>query len=211
MPSLLTRSALCWLRLLCRAVRSCVPLLVVAGPAVTAAEPLQQLPASVAGALEGRGVAAGSIGLYVREVTAETPLIVVNADKAFNPASTMKLVVTYAGLNLLGPTDCLRRTRSCAGCTLAESLGTLPQEHQPTRVANVTLPTASAHPARVTGSGMLVMEKQGRHGYFRLAAVTVARMVESFLQPGISTPITCFIRSEERVFLRLPSSPHGAA
>jgi len=44
-----------------------------------------------------------SIGVEVREVNARTPLISVNAKQSMSPASTMKLLTTYAGLELLGP------------------------------------------------------------------------------------------------------------
>lgn len=49
------------------------------------------------------------------------------------------------------------------------------------RVAGVTPQTASGHLARLTDAGLLVMERQGRHRYHRLASPTVARMVESLM------------------------------
>ena len=44
-----------------------------------------------------------SIGVEVREVNARKPLISVNAKQPMSPASTMKLLTTYAGLEILGP------------------------------------------------------------------------------------------------------------
>jgi len=49
------------------------------------------------------------------------------------------------------------------------------------RVAGVTPQTASGHLARLTDAGLLVMERQGRHRYHRLASPTVAGMVESLM------------------------------
>ena len=41
--------------------------------------------------------------MVVREAGAKDALISHNADKSMNPASVIKLVTTYAGLELLGP------------------------------------------------------------------------------------------------------------
>lgn len=49
-------------------------------------------------------------------------------------------------------------------------------------VAGVTPQTASGHLARMTEAGLLSVEKQGRHRYFRLASAAVARMVEGLMQ-----------------------------
>jgi D-alanyl-D-alanine carboxypeptidase/D-alanyl-D-alanine-endopeptidase (penicillin-binding protein 4) len=48
-------------------------------------------------------IPASAVGVVVREVKAGAPLIAVNAKLPMNPASTMKLLTTYAGLELLGP------------------------------------------------------------------------------------------------------------
>lgn len=61
------------------------------------------LPPSVVQALKLAHIPLDSIGVEVREVNASTPLISVNAKQSMNPASTMKLLTTYAGLELLGP------------------------------------------------------------------------------------------------------------
>jgi predicted transcriptional regulator len=47
--------------------------------------------------------------------------------------------------------------------------------------AGITPQTASAHLARLTEAGLLVMERQGRHRYHRLASRTVAHMLESIM------------------------------
>tara|TARA_R110002110_G_scaffold293634_3_gene507639 strand:+ start:272 stop:982 length:711 start_codon:yes stop_codon:yes gene_type:complete len=49
-------------------------------------------------------------------------------------------------------------------------------------VAGVTAQTTSGHLSRLTQSGLLAMEKQGRHRYFRLAGPDIARMLEGIMQ-----------------------------
>src|SRR5262245_6434588 len=50
------------------------------------------------------------------------------------------------------------------------------------RVARVTPQTASGHLSRMTAGGLLAVEKQGRHRYYRLATPAVAQMMESIMQ-----------------------------
>lgn len=61
------------------------------------------LPAPVAKALREAGIPAASVGVFVQDVAARKPLIAYQANQSMSPASTMKLVTTYAGLELLGP------------------------------------------------------------------------------------------------------------
>src|SRR3970040_771256 len=68
------------------------------GPAVAAG-----LPPAVLKALRAAGIPQTSVGAVVQEVGAARPLLAVNARESLNPASTMKLVTTYAALELLGP------------------------------------------------------------------------------------------------------------
>ncbi|MEH3147743.1 MAG: helix-turn-helix transcriptional regulator [Methylobacterium frigidaeris] len=49
------------------------------------------------------------------------------------------------------------------------------------RAAGVTPQTASSHLAKLSGAGLLAVERQGRHRYHRLAAPSVARMMESVM------------------------------
>lgn len=62
------------------------------------------LPDVVKQILKKANIPETSIGVYVREVGSEQPLVSVNADMPMNPASVMKTVTTYAGLEMLGPT-----------------------------------------------------------------------------------------------------------
>ena len=62
----------------------------------------QALPTSVRDALARAGVPEAAVGIVVEPVEG-APLIAHNANRALNPASVIKLVTTYAGLDLLGP------------------------------------------------------------------------------------------------------------
>ena len=61
------------------------------------------IPPAVANALRAARLPAGSVGLYVQDVATAKPSIALNPDRPMNPASVMKLVTTYAALELLGP------------------------------------------------------------------------------------------------------------
>ncbi len=61
------------------------------------------LPSQVQQALRNAGVSDSSVGVYVHEIGDNEPLFAVNAEEPMNPASVMKLVTTFAGLEILGP------------------------------------------------------------------------------------------------------------
>jgi len=61
------------------------------------------LPPKVAAALKGAGIPESHAAVFVQEVGAKHARLAVNADRPMNPASVMKLVTTYAALELLGP------------------------------------------------------------------------------------------------------------
>lgn len=62
------------------------------------------LPAAVKASLKQAGIPLSAVGIEVREVaSARSPLFSLNARQPMNPASTMKLLTTFAGLELLGP------------------------------------------------------------------------------------------------------------
>lgn len=68
--------------------------------ASTRADPL---PPAVVKALQQAEIPQSATSVYVREIGSLKPEIAHRADQAMNPASVMKLVTTYAALDLLGP------------------------------------------------------------------------------------------------------------
>jgi D-alanyl-D-alanine carboxypeptidase/D-alanyl-D-alanine-endopeptidase (penicillin-binding protein 4) len=78
---------------------SCVVSLTSLAPAAFA----DALPPTVAAALKRAAIPFDAVGIQVREVDSQRALLSANANQARNPASTMKLVTTYAALDLLGP------------------------------------------------------------------------------------------------------------
>ncbi|WP_084019531.1 D-alanyl-D-alanine carboxypeptidase/D-alanyl-D-alanine endopeptidase [Dechloromonas agitata] len=61
------------------------------------------LPPGVMRALKAAQIPASHVAVVVQPVDAAAPLVAHNASQALNPASVMKLVTTYAALDLLGP------------------------------------------------------------------------------------------------------------
>ncbi len=70
---------------------------------MSAAGTASALPNPLAAALRASGLPASSIAVLVQDVTASHPLIAFNAEHAMLAASVIKVVTTYAGLELLGP------------------------------------------------------------------------------------------------------------
>ena len=64
-------------------------------------------PPEVVAALKSAGIPLSAVAIQVQPVqngAAHLPRLAVNAARAMNPASTMKLVTSFAALELLGPT-----------------------------------------------------------------------------------------------------------
>lgn len=61
------------------------------------------LPGTVLQELKKADIPTDAVAIDVREVGKSLPLISLNAQLPINPASTMKLLTTYAGLEILGP------------------------------------------------------------------------------------------------------------
>jgi D-alanyl-D-alanine carboxypeptidase/D-alanyl-D-alanine-endopeptidase (penicillin-binding protein 4) len=70
---------------------------------VSGAAAADALPGPVAQALARAGVPQSAVGLYVQQVDAPRPAAIFNASRPMNPASAIKLVTTFAALDLLGP------------------------------------------------------------------------------------------------------------
>ncbi len=62
-----------------------------------------ELPPAVAQALKQAGIPDSHVGILVRDVDADAPLLAHGETRSFNPASVMKLVTTLAALDGLGP------------------------------------------------------------------------------------------------------------
>jgi D-alanyl-D-alanine carboxypeptidase/D-alanyl-D-alanine-endopeptidase (penicillin-binding protein 4) len=62
-----------------------------------------ELPPAVVQALAAAQIPATSVAVVVQPVDAAQPLLIHNANQSMNPASVMKLLTTYAALDLLGP------------------------------------------------------------------------------------------------------------
>jgi len=75
---------------------------VIATPAV-AAPSMLVLPTEVAAALDRAKLPREAFVAMVQEVGAARPRLALRADQPVNPASLMKLLTTFAGLELLGP------------------------------------------------------------------------------------------------------------
>ncbi|MGH8752613.1 MAG: D-alanyl-D-alanine carboxypeptidase/D-alanyl-D-alanine-endopeptidase, partial [Burkholderiales bacterium] len=63
----------------------------------------ERLPVPLSKSLKDARLNESHVGIFVQEVNAKTPVLAYGSDHPFNPASTMKLLTTYAGLELLGP------------------------------------------------------------------------------------------------------------
>ncbi|MDH4233530.1 MAG: D-alanyl-D-alanine carboxypeptidase/D-alanyl-D-alanine-endopeptidase [Gallionella sp.] len=61
------------------------------------------LPETVRDALKRAHIPLSSVGIVVQKADARTPLLSQNARQPMNPASTMKLLTTFAALETLGP------------------------------------------------------------------------------------------------------------
>ena len=81
---------------------------IVSGVALAQSQPSNSLPATVSEALRRAAIPSSAVAVWVQPVgigaSAQAPRLAVNAAQAMNPASTMKLLTSFAALELLGPT-----------------------------------------------------------------------------------------------------------
>jgi D-alanyl-D-alanine carboxypeptidase/D-alanyl-D-alanine-endopeptidase (penicillin-binding protein 4) len=78
-------------------------LLFLGAPAALPAAERPYLPPEVERVLAQRRIPGTSLSVFVREIGRDEPLVSYNAGVPRNPASTMKVVTTFAALELLGP------------------------------------------------------------------------------------------------------------
>ena len=77
--------------------------LIIAAAALSFKTVAADLPAATAKALRSAGIPEKNIAVWVQESGVPRPTLSWRADAPMNPASAMKIVTTYAGLELLGP------------------------------------------------------------------------------------------------------------
>lgn len=100
------RTLLDWKILTARTTMRLTALLLVLAVIWPAPHALAQpagLPETVKQALARTKLPEASVAVYVHEIGAPRPAVAFGAERVMNPASTMKLVTTYAALELLGP------------------------------------------------------------------------------------------------------------
>jgi len=99
--------------LLPRRLIACLFLLLVALP--VAARDRPYLPPDVERVLTQRRIPGTSLSVLVREIGREEAVVSYNAEVPRNPASTMKVLTTYAALEILGPAYTWRTRAYAAG------------------------------------------------------------------------------------------------
>jgi len=67
------------------------------------AAPAGKLPAAVSAELERARIPMNSVAVWVQSVDAKQPVLALNAERPMNPASVMKVVTSFAALEVLGP------------------------------------------------------------------------------------------------------------
>ena len=78
--------------------------LIIAASALGFKTGAADLPKKTLDALRAAAIPQASVSAWVQEVGAAQPTVALRGEAPMNPASTMKLVTTYAALELLGPT-----------------------------------------------------------------------------------------------------------
>ncbi|MBU0751841.1 MAG: D-alanyl-D-alanine carboxypeptidase/D-alanyl-D-alanine-endopeptidase [Gammaproteobacteria bacterium] len=105
-------------------MRLLVPFLILALALPAAAQEAatnRHLPPTVARALKAAAIPEQAVAVVVQEVGSIFPRVDLNASRAMNPASVMKLVTTFAALDLLGPAYTWK-TEALAGAAPADGV-----------------------------------------------------------------------------------------
>lgn len=84
-------------------LRMCIAIPVIAISGIAVSATAATLPELVNASLKRAHIPLSNVGIVVQEVDASSPIIALNAGQAMNPASTMKLLTTFAALETLGP------------------------------------------------------------------------------------------------------------
>lgn len=74
------------------------------GTATANADDIMMAPATVAKLLRKHNISPDDVSLYVHKLSEAAPLVAFNAEAPRQPASTIKVLTTKAGLDILGPT-----------------------------------------------------------------------------------------------------------
>src|SRR3990172_203656 len=85
------------------ALRLLIALWLWCAPGAIAQDTANRVPQPLAQALQQAGIPEASVGIYIQDVNAERPLFAMGEERALNPASTIKLLTTFAALDQLGP------------------------------------------------------------------------------------------------------------
>lgn len=80
------------------------------------------IPSPVADSLRAAGIPLTGLGLVIRPLDGRGPVLEHQAGRPFNPASTMKLVTTYAALGVLGADYRWRTTIHAGGSVVGDRL-----------------------------------------------------------------------------------------
>ncbi len=99
------------MRILKRSQLVAIALLMTAVANTLAAE----IPATVLAALKRAAIPTSAVAMRVQDVAGSQPLLSVNNEVPFNPASTIKLLTTDAALELMGPTATFTTTAYTRG------------------------------------------------------------------------------------------------
>ena len=103
-PARRTHAGNCRMRMMSRCTsRAFAILFAVAATLGSTATAAAGLPRPVARAFLEQHIPLTAVSAYVQEIGAVSPIFSLQPAKPMNPASTMKLLTTFAGLDLLGP------------------------------------------------------------------------------------------------------------